>query len=984
MYTVLYVDDEVDLLDIARLYLEETGLFIVSTVNSARKAQELMAAMRYDAVISDYQMPVMNGISLLKFTRKTYGNIPFILFTGKGREEVVIEAINNGADYYLQKGGDPDSLFAELIHKLQQAIHLREEQACLRTNEERLRKAQIIGRTGAWEYTIASKKIWASEEALKIFGIDAPSGEFSTEDIEACIPDRDRVHQSLVDLIQQEKEYHVEYTLRPVNGAPPRVILSSAEVEKDASGVPVKIVGIIQDITRQKQMETALQESEKKYRTLIENSIMGVGISKKTRVLYANRALLRMYGYDLLEEFLKIPVPDHLTSESRATILAIMERYAREGIIPERLEQDIIRKDGAIRTLEFSISPIEFNGQKCDQVTFIDITGRREAEAHLRRSEEEFRKIYENAPIGIFQSSLEGKFTRVNPALARMLGYVSEQELVDVVNRSSIQEVIWHAPSLRPLLIRKVTELKQWYISNVHFRHRDGHQLTVLLSYRSFTNSVSGLTELEGFVEDVSERTEAERAIRKSEIQLRLALEATNDGLFDINLHRNEVYLSPRFYRILGYEPGDFEQTLPAWLSLIHPDDANTARKKMQLETLREKPGFMFEYRMRSRSGEWRWLLCRGKVITWSVEGNPQRLIGTQYDITDQKNTAAALEQEEKTFRSLVDQLQESVVILGLRGEILFGNPAAFRMVMLPEDAILRPGTRVSQFLTPESITRAMEIIQIVSEGSEPYMSQLMLMTVTGDPRWTEACAVKIRYRNREAILVTLRDITERKIGEEKLAAMNRKLHLLSTITRHDIMNKITVILATISYAKKLNGAHGKNELFARLEAATIAIRSQVEFTRIYEEVGNHDPRWQNLDDCIRQIPVPEGITLESWFDGIELYADPMLEKVFDNLLDNTARYGETATRVRIHSDMTKDHFRIIFEDDGAGIAETEKEQIFERGYGKNTGLGLFLCREILAITGISIRETGTPGKGARFEFLVPKNGYRYSSAEHP
>jgi PAS domain S-box-containing protein len=980
MYAVLYIDDDADLLDITRQYLEETGIFRVDTAVSARDALKIMSSTTYDAIIADYQMPAMNGISLLEFTRKTYGNIPFILFTGRGREEVVIEAINNGADYYLQKGGDPDALFAELIHKLQQAIQLRKQQAVLRINEERLRKAQILGQTGAWEYYPGSKMIWASDEALNIFGIVSPSGDYPVEEIEAYIPDRVRVHQALIDLIEQGKEYHIEYSIMPADGTLPRTIVSSAELEKDASGTPLKIVGIIQDVTRQKEMETAILDSEAKYRTLIENSIMGIGIVNKTRVLYANHTLLRIFGYDTFEEFSKIPILDHLMPESRVRFRAPMEHYARGGVFPERLEQDIIRKDGRVRTVEFNVRPLEFNGQKCDQVSLIDITERKDAEAQLRRNEERFREIYQNAPVGIFRSTPEGELIWTNPAFSRMLGYGSAEELTETVSRSNLAEVIWDPPAHRPLFIKKVMESKQWYVSNVYMRHKDGHRLTVLLSYRSLFNPESARTELEGFIEDVTEHAEAEKAIRDNEIQLRLALEATNDGLFDIDLLKTEVYLSPQFYRILGYEPDDFSPTLDAWISRIHPDDAESLARKMRVEILRDRPGFMFEYRMRSRLGEWRWLLCRGKVITWSVDGNPLRLIGTQYDITEQKKTKNALAREERTFRSLVDQLQECVVILGNDGEILFANPAAFRMVMLPEGTSLKPRTYISRFLTPGSFAHAMQYIHTVSEEPNPRIAQLMLMTITGDTRWAEACGIKISYRDREAILVTLHDITEQKSAEEKLSALNRKLHLLSSITRHDIMNKITVILGALSIAKRQNGEHGKSEVLSRLESATIAIRSQVEFTRIYEEVGNQDPCWQHLDHHIRQLPVPPGITLETRIDGIEVYADPMLGKVFDNLLDNTARYGERATRVRVHGDTTKDGFRIVFEDDGVGIPGEDKEVIFERGYGKNTGLGLFLSREILAITGMSIRETGVCGEGVRFEILVPPGGYRLAS----
>jgi CheY-like chemotaxis protein len=119
---VLYVDDEPNLLEIARLFLERTGDFQVSTATSAKDALDSSSIRSYDLIVSDYQMPGMDGIAFLKEVRKRYGDIPFILFTGRGREEVVIEAINNGVDYYLQKGGNPETQFAELAHNIHKAV----------------------------------------------------------------------------------------------------------------------------------------------------------------------------------------------------------------------------------------------------------------------------------------------------------------------------------------------------------------------------------------------------------------------------------------------------------------------------------------------------------------------------------------------------------------------------------------------------------------------------------------------------------------------------------------------------------------------------------------------------------------------------------------------------------------------------------------------------------------------------------------------
>jgi signal transduction histidine kinase len=163
-------------------------------------------------------------------------------------------------------------------------------------------------------------------------------------------------------------------------------------------------------------------------------------------------------------------------------------------------------------------------------------------------------------------------------------------------------------------------------------------------------------------------------------------------------------------------------------------------------------------------------------------------------------------------------------------------------------------------------------------------------------------------------------------------------------------------------------------------EEAVTSIRRQIEFTRYYEDIGVNAPQWQEIAPVIRssaaQLPL-EKITHEIMLSGVEVFADPLISKVFYNLMENSIRHGDHVTRIWFRFNETEAGGVITYEDDGAGIPPHDKELIFRRGFGKHTGLGLFLSREILAITGITIRENGETGKGVRFEILVPRDMYR-------
>ena len=153
-------------------------------------------------------------------------------------------------------------------------------------------------------------------------------------------------------------------------------------------------------------------------------------------------------------------------------------------------------------------------------------------------------------------------------------------------------------------------------------------------------------------------------------------------------------------------------------------------------------------------------------------------------------------------------------------------------------------------------------------------------------------------------------------------------------------------------------------------------------FTRDYQNIGVHSPQWHNVAETVSLALASvdlHSILVDIRVPPVEIYADPLLEKVFYNLIDNSIRHGNQVSKIDFSSHESEAGLILTYCDNGAGISMEDKERIFQKGFGKNTGLGLFLTREILAITGLTITETGVPGKGARFEIVVLKEAYRFS-----
>ncbi len=214
----------------------------------------------------------------------------------------------------------------------------------------------------------------------------------------------------------------------------------------------------------------------------------------------------------------------------------------------------------------------------------------------------------------------------------------------------------------------------------------------------------------------------------------------------------------------------------------------------------------------------------------------------------------------------------------------------------------------------------------------------------------------------------------ERLRAERALAEANRKLQLMASITRHDLRNQLTAVREYLELSlAKLDRSPGsaRSDILAATGVVNQTINT-IEFTGEYQKIGIKAPVWKNAKELVDKAGSSADlgkVRLENFVPAtVEILADPLVEKVFFNLIDNALRYGKTTTiRFRLGENDT-----LICEDDGVGIPPGEKEKIFAYEYGMNTGLGLFLAREILTITGITIRETGMPGKGARFEIACP------------
>ena len=280
-------------------------------------------------------------------------------------------------------------------------------------------------------------------------------------------------------------------------------------------------------------------------------------------------------------------------------------------------------------------------------------------------------------------------------------------------------------------------------------------------------------------------------------------------------------------------------------------------------------------------------------------------------------------------------------------------------------------------------------VIQALNEGADFYLQK------GGDPKSQFAeLSNKVRHAvslrmSEEALGVSALVEKEMEYHEtelmkfyhQSLDAANKKLALISRITLQDISDQLTVLQLCHEMLEKKLPDPSNEEYLKMMGSATGRIFSIIRFTREYEKTGINTPVWNDISAIVEASKNDEVIgnlrLVNDLPAGTEVFADTLITRILYTFMDNSTRYGGTITTIRFSMQESGENLIIICENDGKGISSDEKMQIFDRGFGENSGLGLTLAGEILDITGITIKETSEPGKGARFEITVPKGMWR-------
>jgi PAS domain S-box-containing protein len=363
----------------------------------------------------------------------------------------------------------------------------------------------------------------------------------------------------------------------------------------------------------------------------------------------------------------------------------------------------------------------------------------------------------------------------------------------------------------------------------------------------------------------------------------------------------------------------------------------------------------------------------------FDTRGNFLGVEGIFRDISGQKRAEEALLASGERYRSLFENTGTAMVLIEENTVISLANAEFLRMSGYSRDEIegKMPWT---DFVTPEDLDRMLSQHKLRRYQRKQALRnyEFRFITKTGDIRYI-FLTIDIIPGSKQSV-ASLMDMTDKVRAEESLKLVNRKLNLLNSITRHDILNQLTSMFGFLELMEQKIIDPTLRSYLEREKRSAESIRRHIEFTRDYQEVGVRAPEWQRVGTVINnalQSVSLKGVSVEVDVGDVEIYADLLLQKVFYTLIENACRHGGAVTTIRFTRAGLPDSLKIICEDDGIGVPDDAKDKIFQRKYYQNTGLGLFLSAEILSITGLNLTETGTFGRGARFEIHVPGEAFR-------
>ncbi len=603
----------------------------------------------------------------------------------------------------------------------------------------------------------------------------------------------------------------------------------------------------------------------------------------------------------------------------------------------------------------------------------------------LSESETRFRGFVERSSDLIILSDTAARITYVSPSVRKILKYEPE-ELI-----GKTPQDILHPDDVH-LIDKAVADSRLGPMKDaVTLRCRmKGGNYAVIEFFGAPVTSRGDLVGMQVIGRDITERMKAEDELRDTTRRLGDIVEFLPDPTFVIDRNGNVVAWNRAIEELTGIPKdtilgkGDYEYSVwfygdqrPVLIDMVLKGDMDAIRTAYP--RFRQHRDIILAEAVTARPGREPidfWLTA---TPLFSKEGEITGAIESLRNVTHQKAISRALKESSTYLDAVINTMANPLFIKNQEHRFVKVNNSFCQFAGLTRESLIGK-TDYDFFKKEEADVYRQKDEEVFLTGRESENEE----TLTDSSGVTHTIVTKkTRYVNSAGemfIVGIIHDITERKKILLSLQQALKKLNMLSSITRHDILNQLMSLRAFLELTREQTTDPEVLGFISFQEKAAEAIQRQIEFTRVYDKLGITSPQWQDVREIFLSAESQlhlGAITVNLTVPPVRVYADPLIEKVFYNLLENTLRHGGTVTEVTLSGDETQDGFIITYHDNGAGINPADRAYLFQKGFGRNTGLGLFLSREILSITGITIAETGEGKAGAWFEIHIPKGAYR-------
>lgn len=888
---------------------------------------------------------------------------PVSIFVGEHAPAVVKEAVKSGIDYFYLRNDETELELLRLNTFIRQTVRQKKGEEALQYADTNFKT--IVEATDDSIYMVDRHFRYLfinslHQKRLGIYGEDYESKLYKDLHTEE---ETQRFVNSLNQVLTHNNYYSEEYEKE---GRYYNRKFIPVKYQTSQQTLAVTVVSI--DITDRIRLEEEVARGTSLVTATFESTSDGIFVVDRVgKIINYNQKFLDMWLIpetvieERDEEVLLAYLEDQL--EDRETFIEKVN-YLRNH--PEKEAFDVLEfRDG--RVFERNTLPQQIGGTIIGRVwSFRDVTEQRKTLSSLQVTQANYRSVVESTGDSIFMVDREGCYLFMNTHHQRKLGDIAEKYLEKrmrvmlppgeeqrfdqnlqrvIANRRQIQdELRW----LSKDYVRRFTPVKDDESEEVR-------AVTVVLT-------------------DISDWKAAEQEVKNNEERLKILFDYAPEAYLLTDIKGTFIESNRGATYLTGYTPDDLRGRNIFTMGLIGSMHITKTAVLFAKNAL-GRPTGPDEVHISRKDGK----VIYAEVMTYPIRIRTQSLVMTiARDITERKASEEALKHREEQYRLLVNNAGEGVFVIR-DTQIIFANPKSSEIFgHSPENLV---HSSIMDIIHPDDQEEFSNLLDRALGGEQIHAGvSLRGQTITKEICWLEVGMVEITWQNQPAILLLCMDVTKQKIAQDALVQSNRKLNLLSSITRHDVLNQITILLAYLDLLKKKNKDPDLEPFIGKQVDATQAIRSQIVFTKEYQDVGVKEPQWQNLGSTIasaREYGRTEYVSWADNLDSIEIYADPLLEKVFSNLISNSLMHGGSLSQIRFFSEETPSSLILVYEDNGVGIPEKEKKKIFHHGFGKNTGFGLFLSREILSITGLAITETGKEGEGVRFEISIPRNLYR-------